>query len=181
MTRVAQAEPYYPKTTVMGESVIGMGDIPSPPVVVTEQIIVQVAVELAKGLYEPRQVIDKFGLTFAQFKGFCSTLAFRGMFTDAKAAWLNTKNSTERIRAKSNMLIEDLILMLYERAKDPKTTDEACVKIMKQIVEVSNIAPTKDTSDVDANKFTIEIHINNDDRTIVGAATAKHVPLALDG
>lgn len=124
---------------------------------VTEALILQVAMEMATDLYTPKEVLDKYQLTTKQFKVFSKTAQFKQFFTEARAAWHATDNSTERIKAKGNMLVEDLMIDLYTRAKDSGTPHEAMVKLVKQIVDLSNVAPKKEVAQPTGDRFVINM------------------------
>jgi len=155
-----------------------MESISSPPAtLITEQIVAQVAIELANQLHTPKEIIDKFGITVKQFKEIKNKPAFRTIYSDAKAVWNGTGNSTERVRAKGNLLVEDLLIDLYTRAKDPNTSDEAMVKIVKQIVELSNLMPSKQAEQATGARFSVIMNFTNPagekvEKTISGDAHA---------
>jgi hypothetical protein len=140
--------------------------VPKQPSVPSEVITHQLACELATGLYNNQDILDKFELTVAQLKRICKSPQFRLKYQEAKAVWESSDNVQQRIRQKSALLLEDSVLPLYSIIHNTNLAPAARTDAFSKLMAIADMQPSKDSGKVMGDKFTLNITIGDEKQSI---------------
>ena len=88
--------------------------LPSPELGFSMQMVQ----ELAAKIQEPAAILDRYGLSEADFQLIAATPQFRQAYKEAKAFWESDANTKDRIVRKAQVLVEDALVELYTIFKD---------------------------------------------------------------
>lgn len=131
----------------------------------------RLAQELAAGLSDPKDILERFGLTKAQLQRIVQDKHFKELYGEAKRVWNSMDNVEERIRAKSMYLLEDSILPLYSIIHNNDLQPAARIDAFSKLMKISDMEPKKDV-DNSGNTFTVTINVPGEDKPVI----IEHVP-----
>ena len=126
----------------------------------------RLAQELAAGLTDPEDLLERFGLSKSQFRRITKSTAFRKMYKRAKEVWDDIDNTEERIRTKSLYLLEDSILPLYGIIHNADLAPAARIEAFAKLMKISNMEPKKEGEGSGSN-FTVTINIPGEEKVVI--------------
>ena len=126
------------------------------------QITNALAMELAAGLTDIPDILDRYSLSKAQLKRILKDAEFRVMYAQAKARWGADANATERVITKSTIMVEDSLLAIYSILHSTDSTPNSKIAAFNALVELSDAAPKKQAMKQEAvtDKFSITINLS---------------------
>lgn len=122
----------------------------------------RLAVELAVQISPLPEVLKRHGLTTADLRTKLRDPAFRHMVKEAKRTWQSDLSVKERIRLKSQVLVEDSLLGLYNIFHDGGMAAPARLDAFKQMARVATVdAPDKEQGTM-GERISININLGDD-------------------
>jgi hypothetical protein len=104
----------------------------------------QLAMELAARLSPVKEVLARYGLSNEQFKEKSASPTFRKMYQQSKAFWQSDANTKQRILVKSQMLLEDSLLILYQMIHDPDSSNSVKLDAAGQLATLADAKPRRE-------------------------------------
>jgi len=124
------------------------------------------AQELAAGLTDTKDILEKFGLTKAQLTRIVNDPHFVELYKNAKKVWNGMDNVQDRIRAKSMHLLEDSILPLYSIIHNADMTPASRIEAFAKLMRIADMEPKKDENKT-GDRFTVTINIPGEEKPVV--------------
>ena len=132
------------------------------------QVTSALAMELASGLSEPLEVFSRYGLTEDAAKALLKDPHFRKMVKEAKAEWSADQNTAERIRLKSQMALEELLLPTFRMAQDPRIPPASRTDAVKLFERLSGVSKQETDSGGGGPRYILNINVGESPKTIEG-------------
>lgn len=124
------------------------------------QVTSALAMELASGLSEPAEVFTRHGLSDDAAKNLLKDPIFRKMVKEAQAEWSADQNTAERIRLKSQMALEELLLPTFRMAQDPRIPPASRTDAVKLFERLSGVSKSEMDSGGGGPKFILNINLD---------------------
>jgi hypothetical protein len=141
---------------------------PIAPVFLEEPKLRQLAVELAKDIVEPLDVLKAVGITVEEYEVIKHTRAFKAMHNAALAEWHSAGNTQKRVKFKSAGLIEEVLGVFYQDIKNRDEPLSSRVELLKTIARFGGIGnPDPVTPGGNGQFFKLEIHLAGHKEPIV--------------
>lgn len=131
----------------------------------------RLAVELAIQLVPVSDLLQRYELTKADLQTKLKDPAFRKMVKDAKRVWNSDLSVKERIRLKSQVLIEDSILAIYNILHDQDVVPASRLDAFKQLARVADVDQPDKAGAEAGSRFSITLQFGD----------IASAPLAIDG
>jgi hypothetical protein len=128
-----------------------------------EEILPKVALELASELSSPEDIIGRYGLTTAQFGKLARTPRFKTLYREAKAYWQSDSNARERIKAKSQHLVENALLEIASITHNRTLPAASRIDSFKTLAKMAAVDGSRDEKGVDmGSRIQISINLGNE-------------------
>lgn len=122
----------------------------------------RLAVELAVQISPMADILRRHDLTKEALRVKLRDPAFRHMVKEAKRVWQSDLSVKERIRLKSQVLVEDSLLGIYEMFNDQTLAAPARLDAFKQMARVATVdAPDKEQGNI-GERISININLGED-------------------
>jgi len=133
----------------------------------------RLAVELAVQISELPDILRRHSMTRDDLRTKLRDPGFRNMVKEAKRVWQSDLSVKERIRLKSQVLVEDSLLDIYEMMRDRNNTPPARLDAFKQLTRVATV----DSPDAKAANLgeRVQININLGDKAVTIESTAEEL------
>jgi len=121
----------------------------------------RLAVELAVQISPLPEVLKRHGLTKADLRTKLRDPSFRHMVKEAKRVWQSDLSVKERIRLKTQVLVEDSLLGVYDMFHDKSLAAPARLDAFKQMARVATVdMPDKESASV-GERISININLGD--------------------
>lgn len=117
------------------------------------------AIELASGLQETQEILDRYGISKKDFRALAATEHFKKYFKDAKIAWGSVTNARERVALKSAMISEGALLRINQLIHAVDTPPSNVIEAHKHMSNLGQLMPSKPGEAETGNKHSIVINI----------------------
>lgn len=126
----------------------------------------RLAVELAVQISPMPDILKRHGLSSSDLRTKLRDPTFRHMVKEARRVWNSDLSVKERIRLKSQVLVEDSLLSLYELFHDHTQAAPARLDAFKQMARVATVdAPDKEQRI--GERISISINLGEDRPPVV--------------
>lgn len=99
----------------------------------------RLAFDLATQMSELPVILERYSLTAGDLQAKLANPVFQKIFRDAKALWSSDLSVKERIRLKSQALIEDSLLEMYRIFHDETVAPPARIEAFKTMAKVATV------------------------------------------
>lgn len=124
------------------------------------QVTSALAMEIASGLSEPSDVFARHGISEADAVTLLQSDAFRNMVKEAEKEWKADANTADRIRLKSQMALEQLLLPTFTMAQDPRVPPASRTDAVKLFERLSGVSKQDSDSSGAGPKFILSINVS---------------------
>ena len=97
------------------------------------------AYDVATGLLPVHDIAHRHGISVKKLNQLCETEGFRKQVAQMRAEWESLENTSERIKHKARLAIEEGIVSLYELLTDTKVNAAARVAAAKELKDISDL------------------------------------------
>lgn len=119
----------------------------------------RLAVEIAVQLRPVPEILKQYGLSRKDLVRKLKDPMFRDMVKQAKSLWNSDLSVKERIRLKSQVLVEDSILEIFSILHNRDNAIPARLDAFKQLARVAEVdSPDRSNADT-GNRFTVSINL----------------------
>ena len=108
------------------------------------QLSSALAFELAAELTSPTDIFLRHGIEEKEAIRLLADPTFKKMITDAKREWTAEQNVPERIRLKSQLALEELLLPTFNMAKDPRVPPASRTDATKLFERLSGVTKSNE-------------------------------------
>jgi len=136
-------------------------------VVMDEPKLVSLAREIAMNILPLPHVLSKLGLTHLDLELVKTHPRFIHLLEQMSAEWGSTLNTSERVKVKSQALIEDSLPEVYHLLHDRKESFAAKVEALKMLRQLGGLADRDVGSAGAFEHFRLEIHIGDGKPNII--------------
>ena len=127
----------------------------------------RLAVELATQIREVADILSIYNLTRKELATKLRDPMFRDMVKQAKQLWSSDLNIKERIRLKSQVLVEDSLMSVFGIVHGPDNAIPAKLDAFKQLARVAEVdQPDRKTGDT-GSRFTVSINLGNPEDNVI--------------
>lgn len=125
-----------------------------------------ICVELAAGLSTIDGVMDKYSITEPQWLRLKENPTFVKMMKEAALTFSGDLNAGNRITKKAEILLEDLLPVMYKLATAPEASTGTVVDIVKQLKEIAGIGGrySKEGGGGGGPGFNVQIEIHTSEK-----------------
>jgi hypothetical protein len=133
-----------------------------------EQKIRLLAVEMAKNIIEPLEIMEKLGISQLEFDALKSTHAFQTMYQAALIEWLSAGNTQKRVKFKSAAITEDALAIFYDDIKNKSEPLSSRVELLKTLARFGGIGAVEPPPPGGNGQFfKLEIHLSGSKTPII--------------
>ena len=127
----------------------------------------RLAVELAAQIRELPDILNTYNLSRSELAVKLREPMFRDMVKQAKQLWSSDLNIKERIRLKSQVLVEDSLMSIFQVVHGPDNAIPAKLDAFKQLARVAEVdAPDRSHADT-GSRFTVSINLGNPEENVI--------------
>jgi hypothetical protein len=125
---------------------------------ISEAKLVSIAREIAMDIFPLEQILRNADVTWSEFDGAKENPRFLSLVEQFAAEWGSAMNTSQRIKVKSQAIIEDVLPDFFRRMTDKKEPFAAQVDALKTLRAMSGVG-TEEATAGGGEKFHLEIHI----------------------
>ena len=121
----------------------------------------RLAIELAVQIRPVAELLVHYNLTRSELVSKLRDSMFRAMVKQAKTLWHSDLSIKERIRLKSQVLVEDSLLSIFQIVHNDNNAIPAKLDAFKQLSRVAEVdAPERGKGDT-GSRFTVQINLGD--------------------
>lgn len=127
----------------------------------------RLAVELAVQLRPTSEILQTYGISRQDLIRKFKDPMFKDMVKQAKSLWKSDLSVKERIRLKSQVLVEDSLLEIFSMIHNPENALPAKLDAFKQLARVAEVEqPDRKQGDT-GTRFTVAINLGSPEERVV--------------
>lgn len=121
----------------------------------------RLAVELAVQIRPVADLLVHYNLTRSELVTKLKDGMFRDMVKQANALWHSDLNIKERIRLKSQVLVEDSLISIFQIIHDANNAIPAKLDAFKQLTRVAEVDSPERKQGATGDRFTVHINLGD--------------------
>lgn len=135
---------------------------PCAQLLMDETMLQRLANELARGLYEPEDVLKMYNLTAELFnERVKDNMSFMTFYAEAHAIWHASSNAKERVSAKAGVVFEQWLREANRLMHDPANPMAAKVELGKTLAKLANFEPVREADAGPSNGVHVTINLDH--------------------
>lgn len=135
---------------------------PCAQLLMDDTMLQRLANELARGLYEPEDVLRMYGLTPELFnERVKDNKSFMTFYAEAHAIWHASSNAKERVSAKAGVVFEQWLREANRLMHDPANPMAAKVELGKTLAKLANFEPVREAEAAAGNGVHVTINLDH--------------------
>lgn len=138
----------------------------------------QMVAELAAKIQEPKDILERYGVSAEEFSTLSKNPAFRSAYQEAKQFWESDANARDRIAVKSLAMLEDSLLELHNIFHDAQRAGDIRLKAFQQMTVLARVNGGEQKDQAGRAGQTVNIHIDMGNGHVL---TAQAQQPAIDG
>lgn len=127
----------------------------------------RLAVEIAVKLRPVSELLSTYNLSRAELVRKLKNPMFRNMVKQAKALWESDLSVKERIRLKSQILVEDSVLEVFSILHNKDNAIPARLDAFKQLARVAEVDTPNKHAGGESSRFTVSINLGDTIKPVV--------------
>lgn len=133
----------------------------------------RLAVEVAVQIRPIAEVLNAYSLTRADLVRKLRDPMFRDMVKQAKSIWSSDLSIKERIRLKSQVLVEDSLLAIFSIVHNHDNAIPAKLDAFKQLARVAEVDSPERSKGGDGSRFTVSINLGDTIKPVIIEGSAQ--------
>lgn len=121
----------------------------------------RLAIEIAVKIRPIPELLNTYNLTRADLVRKLKDPMFRGMVKQAKTVWGSDLSIKERIRLKSQVLVEDSLLEIFKVIHNSENAIPAKLDAFKQLARVAEVDSAEKSKGGEGSRFTVSINLGD--------------------
>lgn len=135
----------------------------------------RLAIELAVQIRPVAELLVHYNLSRAELVTKLKDHMFRDMVKQAKTLWHSDLSIKERIRLKSQVLVEDSLLSIFQIIHDANNAIPAKLDAFKQLSRVAEVeSPERSRGDT-GSRFTVQINLGDSAPPVIIDAQSEEI------
>lgn len=130
------------------------------------QKLISLAREIAMDMKELPAILTELSITPEQFDKIKSSKVFQHVLAEEVANWGSALNTQERVKLKSQAMIEMSLEEFYARMHDAKEPLNAKVELLKTLAKIGGVDTTK-SEQAAGERFMVTINMGADHKLVV--------------
>ncbi len=127
----------------------------------------RLAIEIAVQLRPINEILVAYSTSRSELATKLKDPMFRDMVKQAKSIWSSDLSIKERIRLKSQILVEDSLLSIFSIIHGPDNAIPAKLDAFKQLARVAEVdAPERAKGDI-GTRFTVQINLGDTTKPVI--------------
>jgi hypothetical protein len=118
----------------------------------------RLAWELVAQIAPLQDILRRWGMNYDQLKAKLRDPLFRSMVQETKKIWKSELNTKERIRIKSQLLVEDSLLEMFHIINDRDKAPQARIDAFEKLAKIGDLTE-KDKNPSMGERVTISINL----------------------
>jgi hypothetical protein len=135
----------------------------------------RLAIEIAVQLRPINEILVAYSTTRSELAHKLKDPMFRAMVKQAKHIWSSDLSIKERIRLKSQILVEDSLLSLFSIIHAPDNAIPAKLDAFKQLARVAEVDTPERARGESGTRFTVQINLGESTPPVIIDAAANEV------
>lgn len=127
----------------------------------------RLAVELAVQLRPTAELLVAYSISRKDLSTKLKDPMFRDMVKQAKTVWNSDLSIKERIRLKSQVLVEDSLLSIFSIVHHPDNAIPAKLDAFKQLARVAEVDSPERSKGAEGSRFTVSINLGDTIRPVI--------------
>lgn len=134
-----------------------------------EDTLRKLAVELARDIHEPDEILKSLGLTEEDYQAIKNTRAFQTMFNAATAEWNAAGNTQKRAKLKAAAMTEESLEYFMQDIQNREENLNARVGLLNTLARIGGLGNPEpvNVNPAGGQFFKLEIHLQGRDSPIV--------------
>lgn len=134
-------------------------DIP----VAEEARLKALAVELAKDILEPEEILESLGISWGEYDQIKETRAFRELYTQALAEWKSAANTQKRVKLLAATTVEAALPTFWKDFNNPQESLGTRVSLLNALAKIGGLGQSDpmERSALPGQVFKLEIHLQD--------------------
>jgi hypothetical protein len=137
-------------------------DTPSNHSERVEKLLLSLTRDIAQDILPLEEILKLNGVTASRFALIQNLPRYRSMLHQARLEWATAKNSAERVRLKTAIMIEDALPELHSRLHDRTELLASKVRLAEFLGKLSGITEKANASGPAAETFKVVINLGED-------------------
>jgi hypothetical protein len=138
-----------------------------------EQKLIALAREIAFDLKPLSQILKELSITGEQYNTIAASNVFKHILSQEIANWGSALNTQERIKLKTQSMIEMSLEEFHARMHDPKEPLSSKVELAKLIAKLGGIDQSKQEA-VAGERFQVTINLGADQKLVIDKPAPTH-------
>ena len=136
-----------------------------------EHELCALAAEMAAHLRPAKDVLAAHSITPEQFKAIAATPQFRTIYAEAKRLWHEDTNTSERVRAKALLALEEMLVPLVAVVHDAESSPAVVLDGIRTTAKLAGMDSRGPAESDSASRFSVTINLpGQNPRTIEAEA-----------
>ena len=128
----------------------------------------QLAVEMAKDIANPPDILKALGFTPVEFEEIQQTRAYKQMYAEALSEWASASNTQKRVKLKAAATIELIMHEFYQDLRNRGENLSARTELLKTIARIGGLGNPEPPQQRNSGQFfKLEIHIDGKEQPII--------------
>lgn len=126
------------------------------------------AIELAKDILEPEDILKQLGLTINDYDVIKTTRAFRELYTQALTEWKSAANTQKRVKLLAATTVEAALPTFWKDFNDPQEPLGTRVSLLNALAKIGGLGlpEQSERQALPGQTFKLEIHLADRQETI---------------
>jgi hypothetical protein len=127
-----------------------------------EKLLLSLTRDIAQDILPLEEILKLNGVTASRFAIIQTLPRYKSMLHQARLEWATAKNSSERVRLKTAIMIEDALPELHSRLHDRTELLASKVRLAEFLGKLSGITEKANASGPAAETFKVVINLGED-------------------
>lgn len=133
----------------------------------------RLAIELAVQIRPVAELLNCYNISRSELSVKLKDPLFRDMVKQAKSLWHSDLSIKERIRLKSQVLVEDSLLSIFQIVHGPDNAIPAKLDAFKQLARVAEVDQPERGKGETGTRFTVAINLGDSTAPVIIDATSN--------
>lgn len=135
---------------------------------VEEATLRTLAIELAKDILEPEQILGNLGLSLGAYDVIKNTRAFKELFTQALTEWKSAANTQKRVKLLAATTVEAALPTFWADFNNPQEALATRVALLNALAKIGGLGQQEQSerAALPGQTFKLEIHLADRRETI---------------
>lgn len=127
-----------------------------------EQAIRSLAIEMARGINDSDEILERFSLSKEDFEHIARSRMFQSLLEQAVKEWGSASNTAERVKIKTQALIEEALPAMFAELRDDKHPLSSRADLFGRLARIGALGNAPAGAGNTGDVFKININLGDD-------------------